>query len=84
LFNLGHDVSGKTLTIRVESNLQHLIVKALYLHNGLSICRTKYCKTTFLALPCPIYLMFKSSSSGLHNIITSEVATNPSVFQNCN
>ena len=27
------------------------------MHNGLSIYQTKYCKTTFLALPCPTYIL---------------------------
>jgi len=28
------------------------------MHNGLSIYQTKYCKTTFLALPCLSYTLF--------------------------
>jgi len=26
------------------------------MHRGLSICQNKYCKTTFFALPCLVYL----------------------------
>jgi len=29
-----------------------------YMHNGLSIYQTKYCKTTFRASPCPSYILF--------------------------
>jgi len=29
-----------------------------YMHKGLSIYQTKYCKTTFLALPCLSYIIF--------------------------
>ena len=28
------------------------------MHTGLSICQTKYCKTTFLASPCLCYILF--------------------------
>jgi len=54
------------------------------MHNGLSICQTKKCKTTFLALPCLVYFNIQLSSSGLNNNITTEVATNSLLFQNCN
>jgi len=50
------------------------------MHDGLSICQTKFCETTFLALPCPVYLIFISSSSGLH-IITSEVSKKHQYFR---
>jgi len=30
----------------------------LYMHNGLSIYQSKYCKTTFIALPCLSYILF--------------------------
>jgi len=29
-----------------------------YMHNGLSIYQTKYCKTTFLTSPCPCNILF--------------------------
>jgi len=29
-----------------------------YMHNGLSVYQTKYCKTTFLALPRLSYIIF--------------------------
>ena len=28
------------------------------MHNGVGICQTKYCKTTFLALTCLVHLIF--------------------------
>jgi len=35
-----------------------------YAHNGLSIYQTKYCKTTFLALPCISYILFNRPVAG--------------------
>ena len=75
LFNFGDDILISTLTTSVESNtirkLKH------YMHNGLSIYQTKYCKTTFLGLARPILHNIQSSSSGQNDIIMSEIATNP-------
>jgi len=51
------------------------------MHNGLSICQTKYCNTKFLAMPS--LLNIQSSSSGLY-IVTSEVTKSSLVFQNFN
>jgi len=34
------------------------------MHNGLSIYQTKYCKTTFLALPCLSYTLFNGPVVG--------------------
>jgi len=35
-----------------------------YMHNGLSIYQTKYCKTMFLASPCLCYILFNRSVVG--------------------
>jgi len=64
---------------------ENIIKLKHYMHNGLSIYQTKYCKTTFLALPWLLILhTIQSSSSGQNSIITPEVATNPLLLQNCN
>jgi len=54
------------------------------MHNGLSICQTKYCKNMFFCIAMPSLLIIQLSSSGVNNIITSKVATKPLLFQNCN
>jgi len=38
--------------------MDSFISKKHYMHNGLSIYQTKYCKTTFLASPCRCYILF--------------------------
>jgi len=54
------------------------------MHNGLSFYQTKYCKSTFLALPCLSYILFYRPVVGKKNIITPEVATTPLLLQNFN
>jgi len=43
------------------------------MHNGLSICQTKYCETTFLHCHAKSVLNNQSTSCGLSNIIVSKV-----------
>jgi len=40
--------------VKPENNIK----LKFYMRNGLSIYKTKYCKTTFLASPCPCYTLF--------------------------
>jgi len=49
LFSFGGDILTSTLITTVETNLRTKFKH--YMHNGLSNYQTKYCKTTFLALP---------------------------------
>jgi len=42
------------------------------MHNGLSIYQTKYCKTTFLALPCLSYILFNRPVVGNTALLTQK------------
>jgi len=52
--------------------------------NGLTICQTKYCKITFLALLCLVYLIFNRPVVGRATLLRQKFATNLLLFQNCN
>jgi len=54
------------------------------MYHELSICKSKYSKTRFFELTCLVYFNIQSSSSGLNNIIASEVAKNHYLFQKYN
>jgi len=55
------------------------------MHKGLSIYQNKWPTVRPHFLPTtPILRHIQSSSSGQNNIITSEVATNLLLLQNCN
>jgi len=53
---------------------------------NVSVKKETDCKTTFLALTVTTLILhnIQSSSSGQNNNITSEVAANPLLIQNCN
>jgi len=39
------------------------------MHNGLSIYQIKYCKTTFLTLPCLSYILFNRPVVGKTSVL---------------
>jgi len=41
-----------------QAPFENIIKLKSYMHNGLNIYQTKYCETTFLALPCLCYTLF--------------------------
>jgi len=55
---------------------ENIIKLKRYMHNGLSIYETMYCKNTFLSLPCLSYTLFTRPIQQ-NSIIMPEVATNP-------
>jgi len=55
IINISSPKLNKYITT-VQSNLRTKL--KLYMHKGLSIYQTKYCKTTFLVSPCLCYILF--------------------------
>jgi len=64
---------------------ENIIKPKHYMHNGVDSAFTKTSTVRPHFSPAtPILHNIQSSCSGQNNIITSEIATNPLLLQNCN